>query len=154
MAATLRVAAELRNLSVIRHFVVEAAGALGVPAPIVEGLELAVDELAMNTIQHGYRGQPGEIEIEVRGEDETAVVICLRDEAGPFDPTQHAEPDVSLPLERRPVGGLGIFLARRYVDVMTYRRTSANRNEVTLTKYLDRRPHEDLSQGTHHEHDQ
>lgn len=136
MAATLRIAAELSNLAVIRRFVGQAAATLGVPARTIEGLELAVDELAMNIIQHGYRNQPGEIEIEVQGGGK-AVVICLRDEAGPFDPTQQPDPDITRPLEERPIGGLGIFLARQQVDAMTYRRTSADRNELTLTKTLN-----------------
>jgi anti-sigma regulatory factor (Ser/Thr protein kinase) len=60
----------------------------------------------------------------------------LRDEAPAFDPTQAPEPDITLPLHLRPVGGLGIFLARRLMDAMTYRRTSDQQNEVTLTKNI------------------
>ncbi len=62
---------------------------------------LAVDELAANTIVHGYRGQPGTIEVEIERTAE-ALMVRRRDQAPPFDPTRLAEPDTSLPLEQRP----------------------------------------------------
>ncbi|MGQ0602135.1 MAG: ATP-binding protein, partial [Anaerolineales bacterium] len=99
MSATLRISAELKNLDAIRDFVAESATALHASAKTVDDLILAVDEASTNIIRHGYRHQPGEIEIEMRRADDT-LVIYLRDQAPPFDQTRLPNPNVTLPLEQ------------------------------------------------------
>jgi len=134
-SAALRLIAEVNDLAAIRRFVRETITQAGGSTQAADDLVLAVDELATNIINHGYRGQPGVIEIVIRREADV-VVVQLRDEAPQFDPTQLPEPDTTLPWHSRPAGGLGVFLARRQVDTMTYQRTADHRNEVTLTKKL------------------
>lgn len=146
----LRIPAEVNNLVVIRRFVQDAATALAAPAPAVDDLVLAVDESTTNIIEHGYCGQPGDIEIEVLRAGET-VVVHLRDQASPFDPTRLPDPDLTLSLEERPVGRMGVFLTRQLVDVVTYRLTSDGGNELTLIKKTAR--HQPTSQEIPHEHD-
>jgi serine/threonine-protein kinase RsbW len=89
--------------------------------------------MATNIIVHGYRKQPGTIDIAVR-QVGNGLEICLRDRAPPFDPTQIPAPDLTLPLSKRPLGGMGIHLARQLTDSMTYRRTLGGDNELTLVK--------------------
>jgi serine/threonine-protein kinase RsbW len=136
---TLRIAARVEHLAEIRRFVERTAAALGAGQEAIDDLVLAVDEAATNIVVHGYQGQPGMIEVKVRREGE-ALLIHLRDGAPPFDPTQLPMPDVTLPLEMRPLGGLGIFLMRQSVDDMTYRVTPEEGNELTLIKYIAPRP--------------
>ncbi|NIW00360.1 ATP-binding protein, partial [Candidatus Saccharibacteria bacterium] len=82
---------------------------------------------------HGYQNQDGKIEIEIELEDDV-LRICFRDEAPPFDPTSISGPDLSSPLAIRPVGGMGIHLARQIMDEVTYRLTPNGENELTLIK--------------------
>jgi anti-sigma regulatory factor (Ser/Thr protein kinase) len=56
--------------------------------------------------------------------------------APPFDPTRVPDPDLTLPLEERPLGGLGIYLIRQSVDKMVYRAVPEGGNELTLVKRL------------------
>jgi serine/threonine-protein kinase RsbW len=137
MESTLRVLAELPNLAVIRRFVEETAMALKVDRDAIDDMIQAVDESATNIIVHGYRGRMGHIEIEVTQEG-CALVVRLRDQAPLFDPTQAPPPDLTLPLERRRVGGLGIHLTRQFTDSMTFRTTSEGGNELTLRKKVKR----------------
>jgi serine/threonine-protein kinase RsbW len=131
--SSLRIAAELNNLAEIRRFVQETATALGIDPAVIPNLILAVDEAASNIITHGYQGQGGIIEVEVSREED-ALVIRLRDEATPFDPTSVPPPDLILPLQQRPVGGLGIHLIRQVMDEMAYRIMPQGGNELTLVK--------------------
>lgn len=133
MTTLFRAPAELNQLAGIRRFVQETAVALGASTTAAEELVLAVDESITNIVEHGYQDQPGEIEIEIGREDE-AVVVHLRDQAPPFDPTRLPTPDVTQPFSKRQVGGMGIFLTRRFVDAVTYRLTNQGGNELTLTK--------------------
>ena len=133
--ADLFVAAQFENLAEIRRFVREQAEALGADEEAICDLELAVDEAACNIVSHGYEGRGGTIEVGVT-RDGDRLVVCLHDEAPLFDPTRHPAPDVTLPLEQRPLGGLGIFLIRQAVDEMRYRTTPEGNNELTLIKHL------------------
>ncbi len=128
----LHTTAELTNLHAIRHFIEENILSLSANEDLAYDLAHAVDECATNIIEHGYRGRPGAIEIEIdrRGED---LLIVLRDHAPPFDPTRVPLPDLTLPLEQREPGGLGIYLARQMVDDLQYR-PLPDGNELTLIK--------------------
>src|SRR5574341_1410793 len=131
--ATGTFSAELKNLAAIRQFVQETAAPLQADPNALHDVVLAVDEMAANVMVHGYRGNPGTVEIEVRPEV-SALRVCLRDHAPPFDPTRHPMPDLTLPLEERPVGGLGVYLTRTLMDEVTYRVTLQGGNELTLVK--------------------
>jgi serine/threonine-protein kinase RsbW len=132
---SLRFAAELKNLAAIRDFVRESAAVLDVAPAIISDLLLAVDEAATNVIIHGYRGQQGTIEIEVKREA-ADIVVHVRDNAPPFDPTNVPSPDLTRPLEERPPGGLGIYLIRQYMDEVIYRLMPQGGNELTLKKRI------------------
>ncbi len=134
--ADLFVAAQLENLAEIRRFVLEEAAALGAGEEAICDLELAVDEAACNIICHGYERRGGTIQVEVE-RDGDRLVVRLCDEAPLFDPSRHPSPNVTLPLEDRPLGGLGIFLIRQAVDEMVYRVTAEGGNELTLIKRLE-----------------
>jgi serine/threonine-protein kinase RsbW len=131
----LHIAAELINLEVIRRFVEESVRSLQADENTAFALAHAVDECVTNIIEHGYRQQPGPIEIEIERVGET-LTIELRDHAPPFDPTSVPAPDLTLPLEQREPGGLGIYLARRMVDEMRYRALPAGGNELVLIKHI------------------
>ena len=94
---------------------------------------LAVDEAVTNTVVHGYKGREGSVEIEV-GREGHALVIRLRDEAPPFDPTSVPSPDLTLPLEERALDGMGVYLIRQATDEMRHRTTLQQGNELTLVK--------------------
>ena len=129
----LQVAAELANLGVIRHFVEEMATGLKFDRNVIEDMLQAVEEAVANIILHGYNRRPGEIQVEVHRE-ESELVVQLRDRAPHFDPTGFPPPDLTLPLEERRPGGLGIYLMRKFTDTVTYRVTSDGSNELTLVK--------------------
>jgi glutamate/tyrosine decarboxylase-like PLP-dependent enzyme/anti-sigma regulatory factor (Ser/Thr protein kinase) len=129
----LRVPAELERLAEIRHFVRQRAITLGADPDLLSDVLLAVDEAVTNIVVHGYRDRKGTVEIEV-GQEGDALVIRLRDEAPPFDPTDVAAPDVSLPPEQRALDGMGVYLIRRSTDEMRHRITLQRGNELTLVK--------------------
>jgi anti-sigma regulatory factor (Ser/Thr protein kinase) len=134
MESSLQVSTELENLSTIRSFVQEYLMNLGdIKQDIIDDVLLAVEEGVTNIMIHGYQGQPGFIDIGLRRSGDS-LVVCLRDEATPFDPATVPAPDLTLPLELRPVGGLGVHMMRNLMDDMTHRITSQGGNELTLVK--------------------
>jgi anti-sigma regulatory factor (Ser/Thr protein kinase) len=132
-ASRLSITANVHYLVVIRAFVEAAAAVLKVQPGLVAHTVQAVDESASNIILHGYRGGPGVIEVEVKVVANDLTVV-LRDTAPVFDPTKLPEPDISKPLDERPIGGLGVFLARKLMDEIRHRERPGGGNELTLIK--------------------
>lgn len=97
-------------------------------------LALALEEATANVIQHGFERMPGphhlEVQLDIAADRITAVVI---DNGRPFDPSTAPEPDLTLPLEQRDPGGLGILFIHRMVDRVEYRRADGH-NRLRLEK--------------------
>jgi serine/threonine-protein kinase RsbW len=129
----LRITASLDNLETVREYVKGCATTLGASQEDIFGLMLAADEAVTNIIQHGYCGKMGFIEIESE-QTGPELLIHIRDEAPRFDPTGIPEPDLTLPLEKRPLGGLGMHLIRKYMDQVAYQYTTDGRNHLMLRK--------------------
>ena len=101
------------------------------PSDLVFRVNLVLEELILNIINHGHDEGLHEIELTLTSEAD-AVTIEISDDGRPFDPvTDVPTPDVSAPLEERPIGGLGIHLVRTMMDELDYRRESG-RNHLTL----------------------
>lgn len=126
---TFRIGNELSELGRLA----EQIEALELPPAKAFNLNLILDELVTNTISYGYaEGEPGWIEITVIVKDGT-VALRIRDNGRRFDPTQKAEPDLDIPLEEKPIGGLGIHLVRKLSTRFAYRRDGdVNETEIVM----------------------
>ena len=109
---------------------------LGVDKKIAYKIHLALDELLTNIVSYAYDHDHGEVEItyEVVKEPK-AIVITLSDEGKEFNPLALDEPDTSLSLEDRKIGGLGVFLAKNALDELTYHREN-NKNILIAKKHI------------------
>ena len=111
------------------------AEAHGLPPAVRRSVSVAVDELVSNTVEHGFVARDGgevSIEVELRSD---RVCVTLTDNGNPFNPLDLAPPDTARPVAERPIGGLGVHLARRMMDEVAYHRRG-DRNVVTLAKLL------------------
>jgi anti-sigma regulatory factor (Ser/Thr protein kinase) len=131
--AVLQIAAERRELTKLQAFVEEAARDLGLETDALYDLLVALHDVVTNSIEHGYQGHPGAIEVELRVEGD-ALLALVRDQAPPFDPTQVPAPDPTVPLHERSPGGVGLQLVRHFVDDVHYRCLPGGGNELTLVK--------------------
>ena len=125
---------ELKDLAEVRSFVEEAATAVGGEQGTVSDLVLAVNEAVCNIITHGYGKRPGSVQIDVI-QNEDDLEIRLRDQAPSFDPTSVSTPDITVPLNERKYGGMGVHMMRSLTDEMTYRVTADGWNELILVKH-------------------
>ena len=126
---------DLRNIAVAAENIDAFCARHGLAEEIAFEVNLAVNELLTNTISHGY-DDDGEhrIELALRLEG-GALTIEITDDGRAFDPLQAVEPDLGASLQDRARGGLGIYLVRRTMDSVAYRRQE-ERNVVTLTKHV------------------
>lgn len=97
-------------------------------------LALAIEEAVTNVIGHAFAGVAPPHLINVRLDITPQSFIAeIVDNGRPFDPTSVPPPDLSLPIEQRTPGGLGIHLMRSMVDRVRYRR-SGGKNRLRLEK--------------------
>jgi len=104
------------------------------PVKTVNEMNLILDELVSNIVEHGGCENICTIGIELMKED-TVITLRVTDNGPSFDPTITPAPDISLPIEERPCGGLGIHLVRKFSDGCSYKREN-NLNVLTLIKKL------------------
>src|SRR3954469_14551105 len=89
----------------------------GLSPDLTYRLTLSLDEIVSNVIRHGY-SDTGHHVVDVRlsvdgGGIVTAVV---EDDGHPYDPRESPAPDLTLPVEQRGPGGLGIYLVKQMMD--------------------------------------
>jgi anti-sigma regulatory factor (Ser/Thr protein kinase) len=132
----LSVPGTLDSLGVIREYVKAAAAAAGLNKRASYRLCLAVDEIATNIVTHGYAEAGLEGVVDLRTDiDEKTLTISIEDTGTAYDPRQSESLDgLDRPLEQRPMGGLGVFLAIRGVDKFLYERVGGRNRHTFIVK--------------------
>lgn len=132
---TLRVKNDFAEIPAANEAVSRWLAACNAPAAAEYLANLAIEELTTNSIKYGYDdGGEHIIEFELKFTP-SELVIVVTDDGRPFNPLEAREPDTSLPIEQRPIGGLGIHLLRKMTDGMEYTRQNG-KNRLTLRKSL------------------
>lgn len=134
---TLVVPGTLESLGLIRDHVMGAATEAGLDSKRAYRLQLAVDEIATNIINHGYLEARRSGDIRVLAViDRASLTITIEDTAIPFDPRRLQRPEqIDLPLAERPIGGLGVFLAMENVDEFRHEYVNnINRNILVMRR--------------------
>lgn len=132
---TLKVSAETKNLTQVLAFVDALLERAGCPLKMQMRIDVAVEELYINIANYAYLPGKGEAVISVWFEDDSTIVIEFRDKGKFFDPLMKEDPDVTLSAGERPIGGLGIFMVKKSMDDVQYRR-EGDQNILTIKKKL------------------
>lgn len=130
---SLQLESSLDALGEIERAVTEFGAENYWPEDLLFQVQLTLDELATNVINHGYGAAGYSFQITLKSKPE-AVQIELVDEARPFDPLQDApQPATDAGVHERRIGGLGVYIVKQLMDEMEYRRGDGQ-NRLTLVK--------------------
>lgn len=132
MTNTLLIKNDPGQLALLYEFLEQLADSCGISTPQQMEIKLALDEAVTNVIQYAYPGTTGDIRIDIEC-DNRKLKITITDKGIPFNPLENKEPDITLPLEERPIGGLGIFLVKQLMADVSYQRSDGY-NILTMTK--------------------
>jgi len=103
---------------------------------VAREMRLVAEESMTNVLRHAYRPEEdGSVEIALRvraGE----VRLVVRDRGRAFNPLERASPPLDLPVEERPLGGLGIHLIKALTDEQLYTREGED-NVLVLIRRRD-----------------
>ncbi len=98
-------------------------------------IHLVCEELVVNVVSYAYADEAeGYLKIQIEKADGT-ITIRFIDGGVAFNPLEREMPDVSLSMEERQIGGLGIFLTVQMMDDVQYERIN-NENVVTIKKRI------------------
>ena len=133
----LTLTSNLDDVVQIAGFVEEFVETASLPSQFDFKLNLILDELVSNTINHGFaRSKSGTVEILLMA-DLQEVLVSVSDNAPAFNPFRDvAEPDLEIGIDDRVPGGLGVHLVREQIDRFTYQRENG-KNLITMWIEID-----------------
>lgn len=135
MTASADFISDRAELEKLEGFTADFAAKASLPDKDFFALQIIVEELVTNVIDYGGV-PPGEhavrVDLTVRDGD---LVIRLADRGKEYNPLLREDPDVTLPAEQRPIGGLGVHFCKKLTDAQEYERRDGC-NVLTFRKKL------------------
>ena len=130
----LDITAVKENLPEVLGFVSSQLEEAGCGIKLMTQVEVAVEEIFVNISSYAYDPEVGPATIRVElTQEPLALVMSFIDHGKPYDPLAKIDPDVSLSAEDRDIGGLGIFITKKFMDDVVYEYKNG-RNVLTLKK--------------------
>jgi anti-sigma regulatory factor (Ser/Thr protein kinase) len=112
--------------------------------PLLNQTLLVVEEIFVNIAHYAYKGDdiPGKAVLFASCENK---ILNLRfeDSGVPFNPLERPEMKLENDIDKRDIGGLGIFIVRKIVDKISYERKD-NKNILTIIKKIENLPNPEI----------
>jgi serine/threonine-protein kinase RsbW len=125
------VPAQMNSLQKAIAFVSSFTRKLGFDSRRLSEIELCVEEVLVNIFNYAYPDEPGEVEISCPSGPEGTFTVKIVDSGIPFNILSSDDPDISLDIEERHIGGLGNYFVKQLMDRVEYRREN-NKNVLYL----------------------
>ncbi len=136
MYKEITIPARVDSIEKATDFINDELEALDCPLKIQTQIDVAIDELLSNISNYAYDQNGGKVTVRFQTEDDAGTaVLTFIDEGIEYDPLKHQDPDTHLNVEERGIGGLGIFLVKKTMDSMEYRRES-DQNILIIKKRI------------------
>ena len=125
------------NLLTVQSFIEEQLEEYDCPMVTLTTLNIAVEEIFVNIANYAYAPQIGNAVIQVAMHDDPPLAeIRFIDYGVPYNPLETPEPDTTLALNQRRIGGLGIYMVKNSMDDITYAYKDG-KNILTIKKNLN-----------------
>jgi serine/threonine-protein kinase RsbW len=126
---------QIGELAVLAAKIEELSEKWDLSMSLTMNINLVLEEAVSNVIFYAFdKDEKHLIQILIDIE-ENILTLEIVDDGIPFDPLAREMPDITLPAEDRPIGGLGIFLISKIMDKVSYKRQN-NQNILTLIKNI------------------
>ena len=97
---------------------------------------VAIEEVFVNVANYAYGEGSGDVTLDIGFHEVSRdVTFRLTDQGVPFDPLQKPDPDITLSIEQRQIGGLGIFIVKKTMDTVRYAYEDG-KNILTMIKKI------------------
>ena len=113
--------AKTESLSDVLGFAEETLESFQCPLKIQTAICVAIEEVFVNVAHYAYGETEGDVKFDITFDKDTrTATFRMADKGVPFDPLKKPEPDITLSAEEREIGGLGIFITKKTMDLVTY----------------------------------
>ncbi|MGO5096782.1 ATP-binding protein [Agathobaculum sp. LCP25S3_E8] len=130
------VPAKLEQLDSVLSFVDSELHQAGCEETVKTQIMVAVEEIFTNISQYAYPKQEGRVTVQLQIIESPAIAqIEIIDQGVPYDPLERQDPNITLSVEKRDIGGLGIFMVKQMMDEVSYRYENKS-NILTIRKAL------------------
>ena len=128
--------AKTESLSAVLGFVEETLEGFACPMKLQMAICVAIEEVFVNVAHYAYPDSEGDMSLQIGFDEQSrAITFRMTDRGIPFDPLKKPDPDITLSAEEREVGGLGIFIAKKTMDSLTYTYENGE-NILTMIKKI------------------
>ena len=135
MIASAEFISDRAELNKLESFTADFAQKSGLSDKDLFALQIVVEELVTNVIDYG--GVPaGEhaATVDLAVQDGVLSVV-ITDRGEEYNPLLREDPDVTLPAEERPIGGLGVHFCKKLTETQEYEHRDGC-NVLTLRRKL------------------
>ena len=130
----MKLPAKIEAIDSVTSALVKYLNEQGVEHSVVFKVQLALEEILANIASYAYAPEDGDMEIDYDIKEHT-LVMTISDEGKPFNPLEKDDPDITLSVAERPIGGLGVFIVKNTMDDVQYYRED-NKNILIIKKKI------------------
>ena len=128
--------AKTQSLNEVLGFVEETLEGFDCPMKTQIAICVAIEEVFVNVARYAYPDGEGNMSLQIDFDDQNrTVTFRMTDKGVPFDPLKKPDPDITLSAEEREIGGLGIFIAKKTMDSLSYSYENGE-NILTMMKKI------------------
>ena len=128
--------AKVEALSDVLGFVDRMLESYECPMKIQTAICVAIEEVFVNVARYAYGDGEGDMVLSIGFEEKSReITFRMADKGTPFNPLEKPDPDITLSAEEREIGGLGIFIAKKTMDTITYAYENGE-NVLTMIKKI------------------
>ncbi len=132
----INVEANVDNLYKVFHFIEQELSYANCDIKNQNRLLIAIEEIFINIAKYAYEDGNGFIKVQVSFSTNNDVITVVFIDSGiKYDPLAKEDPDIGLSASERPIGGLGIYITKKFVDEVFYDYKN-NQNILTIKKQI------------------
>lgn len=106
-----------------------------ISSELTNKLDMCAEEVFANITFYAYPDKNGIIEAGLKKTD-NLITLEFIDEGTEYNPLEKPDPDINLPPEDRPLGGLGIYMIKEMSNEISYKRENG-KNILTMVFKID-----------------
>ena len=131
MLEEIKLKAAINDFTLLSKWLNKTIGQWNFSADLVNKINICAEELFVNIISYAYKEGIGDTKVSIEKLD-NEVVLIFEDEGIKYNPLEKEDPDTTLSLEERQIGGLGIFMVKQMAKKVEYEYYN-NKNKLKLT---------------------
>ena len=120
----------------VYEFVEQTLEGYGCPMKVQMSACVAIEEIFVNIAHYAYGDDDGDVNLSISFDENCReITFRMADKGVPFDPLKKEDPDITLSVDERDIGGLGIFMTKKIMDTVFYAYENGE-NILTMIKKI------------------